>query len=181
LPVLPEGAHVNVAYVSLGANIDPAANLAAAVRRLAETCQIIGVSPVYETAAVGDPSQPNFLNAAVMVQTALPAVQLKETVLDPIERALGRLRTENPNDARTIDLDLVLFNQDVLEIGKRQVPDPDIVRYAHIARPLADIAPGYVHPVTGQTLTEVATTLAGTAGIWRRADIDLHAAARANE
>lgn len=172
---------MNVACVSLGANIDPAANLAAAVRLLAETCQIIAVSPVYETVAVGDPSQPNFLNAAVMVQTSLSAVQLKETVLDPVEQALGRQRTANPNDARTIDLDLVLFNQDVLVFGKRQVPDPEIVRYAHLARPLADIAPGYVHPVIGQTLAEVAATFAGTPGIWRRADIDLYAAACANE
>lgn len=171
---------MNVAYISLGSNIDPANNLVAAVRRLAAACRIIGVSPVYETAAVGDLSQPNFLNAAVLVQTSLAAAQLKESVLDPIEQALGRQRTTNPNDARTIDLDLVLFNQDVQEIGKRRLPDPEIARYAHIARPLADIAPHYVHPVTGQTLAEMAAALAGATGIWRREDIDLSVSVPAN-
>ncbi len=165
---------MNVAYVSLGSNIAPAANLVQAVHRLAQVCQVVAVSPVYETAAVGDPNQPNFLNAALIAQTPLAATQFKATVLDPIELALGRQRTSNPNDARTIDLDLVLFNQDVLFIGKRRVPDPDIARYAHVVRPLADIAPDYVHPLTGQTLAQMAAALASGPGIWRRDDLDLN-------
>lgn len=173
LRVLPEGTAVNVAYVSLGSNIAPAVNLVQAVRRLAQVCQVVAVSPVYETVAVGDPNQPNFLNAALIAQTPLPAAQFKETVLDPIELALGRQRTSNPNDARTIDLDLVLFNQDVLFFGKRRVPDPDIARYAYVVRPLADIAPHYVHPLTGQTLAQMAAALASGPDIWRRDDLDL--------
>lgn len=172
---------MNVAYVSLGSNIDPVTNLLAAVHHLAQVSRILAVSPVYETVAVGDTSQPNFLNAAIALQTPLPADQLKETVLAPIEQALGRRRTDNPNDARTIDLDLVLFNQDVQEIGNRRVPDPDIARYAHLARPLADIAPGYVHPVLGQTLARIAAAFAGAESIWRRADIDLWSAVTPNE
>lgn len=164
---------MNVAYISLGSNIDPARNLVEAVRRLARECRVLAVSPVYETAAVGDPSQPNFLNAAVMVETPLPADQLKNTVLDPIEQALGRQRSANPNDARTIDLDLVLFNQDVLAIGHRRVPDPDIAHYAHLVSPLADIAPDYVLPLTGQTLGTIAAAFADQPGIWRRDDLEL--------
>ncbi len=172
---------MNVAYISLGSNIDPGVHLLEAVRRLGRLCRVVAVSPVYETTAVGDPSQPNFLNAAVIVETHLPAEQLKDKVLDPIEQALGRRRTTNPNDARTIDLDLVLFNQDVLEIGKRQVPDPDIARYAHVVRPLADIAPDYVYPLTGQTLAQMVAAFAGTPGIRRRDDIDLQVGMIVNE
>jgi 2-amino-4-hydroxy-6-hydroxymethyldihydropteridine diphosphokinase len=162
---------MNRVFVSLGSNIDPQRNLPEAVRRLAARCRLVAVSPVYETAPVGKTDQPNFLNAAVQIETELPPADLK-AMLQAIEDELGRVRTEDKNAPRTIDLDISLYNDLVLELGHRQIPDPEILQFPHIARPLADLAPQYRHPATGQTLSEIVDSLSG-AGRLRRKELAL--------
>jgi 2-amino-4-hydroxy-6-hydroxymethyldihydropteridine diphosphokinase len=162
----PAGA--NQAFISLGSNIEAERNLPAAVRRLAARCRLVAASPVYETRPVGTTDQPNFLNAAVLVETDLPAAELKAQVLQAIEQELGRVRTEDKNAPRTIDLDISLFNDRVMMLGDRRIPDPEILEFAHIARPLADLAPGYRHPETGETLEEIALGLSHDGLVHRR-------------
>jgi 2-amino-4-hydroxy-6-hydroxymethyldihydropteridine diphosphokinase len=151
----------NRAYISLGSNIEPERNLPAAVRRLARECRLLAVSPVYETQPVGLTEQPNFLNAAILVETELTAGDLKSRVLQAIERELGRVRIADKNAPRTIDLDISLFNNEVLELGQRRIPDPEIPKFVHIAQPLADLAPEYLHPETGHSLRDIAESLPG--------------------
>jgi len=146
--------------VSLGSNINPEHNLKAAVQRLASRFRLRAVSPVYETTPVGKTDQPDFMNAAALVETDLDAAELKQA-LQAIEQELGRVRTEDKNAPRTIDLDISLFNDQALEVGSRRIPDPDILRHPHIARPLADLAPQLRHPETGQTLQAIAQGLGG--------------------
>jgi dihydroneopterin aldolase/2-amino-4-hydroxy-6-hydroxymethyldihydropteridine diphosphokinase len=162
----------NYVFVSLGSNIDPAHNLVEAVRRLAVHCRLVAVSPVYETQPVGKTDQPNFLNAAALIETDLGAARLKDQELRVIELELGRVRTSDKNAPRTIDLDISLFNDQVLDVEGRHIPDPEILRFAHIARPLADLAPEYRHPETGQTLREIAEALPDC-GLVRRTDLAL--------
>jgi len=162
----------NRAFLSLGSNIEPEHNLREAVHLLREHCTVLAASPVYETAPVGTLDQANFLNAAVWIETRLTAEQLKTTVLASIEAALGRVRTSDKNAPRTIDLDIALFNLAVLDVGARHIPDPDIPKYAHVAVPLADLAPYRIHPETGQTLEEIAAGLPRD-GLRRRDDIVL--------
>lgn len=159
-------------FISLGSNIDPERNLPEAVRRLALRCRLLAVSPVYETEPVGKTDQPNFLNAAVLIETDLSPSELKTGVLEALEWELGRVRTGDKNAPRTIDLDISLFNDKVLEIGHRRIPDPEILQFSHIARPLANLAPDYAHPETGQTLREIAESLP-QAGLARRDEISL--------
>lgn len=163
------------AYLSLGSNLDKERNLPAAVRLLARSGRLLAVSAVYETAPVGNPDDPAFFNAAVALETGLPPAELKEQVLAPIERQLGRQRSADPNAPRTIDIDISLYDDAILDLGKRHIPDPEIVRFAHIALPLADLAPGYRHPETGETLAEIARRVATAAGqlVLRRDDIAL--------
>jgi dihydroneopterin aldolase/2-amino-4-hydroxy-6-hydroxymethyldihydropteridine diphosphokinase len=150
----------NRAFISLGSNIEPERNLPEAVRRLAARCRVLAVSPVYESAPVGaGTEQSSFLNAAVLVETDLSAADLKEKVLRAIEGDMGRVRTEDRYAPRTIDLDISLFNHEVLEVGQRHIPDPEILALPHVARPLADLAPDYRHPETGQSLLEIAWSL----------------------
>lgn len=160
--------------ITLGSNINPEYNMRQAVRRLSLHCRPLAVSPVYETAPVGKTDQPNFLNAAVLIETDLSAAQLKTRVLQVIEQELGRVRTRDKNAPRTIDLDIALFGDRVLDLGQRHVPDPDILRYPHVAIPLADLAPEERHPETGQTLGEIAQEMRAD-DLRLRADITLEA------
>jgi 2-amino-4-hydroxy-6-hydroxymethyldihydropteridine diphosphokinase len=163
---------VNLAYISAGSNIDPERNLPQAVAHVASRCRVLAVSAVYETDPVGKADQPSFLNAAMLVQTDLAAAELKSQVLQAVESELGRIRTQDKNAPRTIDLDVSLFNTDVLQVGQRRIPDPEILLYPHITKPLADLAPHYRHPITGQTLLEIAQSLPQQ-GLLVRSDIVL--------
>jgi 2-amino-4-hydroxy-6-hydroxymethyldihydropteridine diphosphokinase len=147
------------AFISLGSNIEPEQNLAKAVRLLRSKAKVTGVSSVWRTAPQGFSEQPDFLNMAVKITTALSPETLKTDVLDWIERELGRKRDPlNKNAPRTIDLDISLWGDVALEYGSKpwRVPDPDILRYAHVALPLAELAPDFVHPTEGVTLAEIA-------------------------
>lgn len=142
-----------LAAISLGSNIHPVENLKAAVRELAGFGRIVRVSSVWESPAVGFADQPNFLNAAVLLETYLTATELKQTVLGPLEDNLHRVRDpNNVNAPRTIDLDLSIF----LTPSRTSVLDEDILTRNFVAVPLAEILPDYQHPDTGQTLAEIA-------------------------
>jgi 2-amino-4-hydroxy-6-hydroxymethyldihydropteridine diphosphokinase len=163
------------AYLSLGSNLDKEHNLPAAVGLLAAHGRVLAVSSVYETAPIGNPDDPSFFNAAVALETALQPAELKQQVLARIEQQLGRLRSADPNAPRTIDVDISLFDDAILDLGKRHIPDPEIVRFPHIAVPLADLAPDFRHPETGETLAQIADRVTAAAGqpLRRRGDISL--------
>ncbi|MEW5988552.1 MAG: 2-amino-4-hydroxy-6-hydroxymethyldihydropteridine diphosphokinase [Chloroflexota bacterium] len=150
---------MNRVVVALGSNVNKEENLPAAVRLLAQLCHLVAVSSVYETAAAGRPDQPTFFNAAVLVETELDAAHFKAEVLDQVERQLGRERTADKNAPRTIDADLILFNEEVFDLGTRHVPDPDLLQYLHVAVPVAEVAPDLLHPETGESLAHVAGRL----------------------
>jgi 2-amino-4-hydroxy-6-hydroxymethyldihydropteridine diphosphokinase len=163
---------MNRVFVALGSNIHPERNLVEAMQRLASRCTVLSVSPVYESMPVGTTDQPNFLNAAACIETDLGVTAFKREILEVIEQELGRMRTADKNAARTIDLDITLYNDRVLDVGQRHIPDPDLLRYAHVAIPMAHLAPQYRHPETGQTLQQIAEALPD-AGLQRRSDIVL--------
>ncbi len=163
---------MNQVFVALGSNIRSEYNIPEAVRRLSLHCQLVAVSPVYETTPVGSTQQASFLNAAALIETGLTATELKEDVLKVIEQELGRVRTEDKNAPRTIDLDIALFVAHDLETGSSAFHDPDTLQYAHVAVPLADIAPTRRHPATGQTLQEIAHGLS-VSGLVSRPDVVL--------
>ncbi len=147
----------NRAYLGLGSNIQPHENLPAAVRQLGAYGQVAAVSSVWETAPVGYTDQPNFLNAAVLLLTELSAREIRGQAVVQIESQLRRVRDpDNVNGPRTIDIDLLLFNADVMRHGARETPDPEILSRSFLAIPLAEIDPDYIHPQTNQTLREIA-------------------------
>jgi 2-amino-4-hydroxy-6-hydroxymethyldihydropteridine diphosphokinase len=167
-------------FVTLGSNIAPEENIPAALDLLAQEpgLDVRAVSRVYRSHAVGadgsvNPEQADFLNAAALVETDLSIPTLKKDILRRIEAQLDRVRTPDKFAPRTIDLDIVLYGDEVLgliiedfEGGKEIVfPDPDITRFAHVALPIADLDPGFVHPVTGETLAAIADRFRDTPGI----------------
>jgi len=155
----PDDYQKTVIYVLLGSNINPHENLVKAIRHLRQITTVLALSPVYRTAPQGFTDQSDFLNMAVKIHTYRTPIEFKTQVIDHIESKLGRVRDPNNKDApRTIDLDIVLWNTESLEYGDKPwiIPDSDITQYPHVAIPLADLAPDFVHPTQGKTLAEIA-------------------------
>ncbi len=163
---------MTTAYVLLGSNVNAEWNLREAVYLLRGQVTLTGVSAVFESIPVGFREQPCFLNAIVSVETDLSPTRLLKTVLRPVEAALGRVRTRNKYGPRTIDLDIILYGERRLICGGRRIPDPDLVRLAHVAYPMADLAPELRHPETGETMREIAARV-DSGGIRARDDIQI--------
>ena len=163
---------MNAAYLSLGSNIEPERHLRAAVQQLAHYGRVRAVSTVWETLPWGRADQPNFLNAVVLLETPLSAEAIRREAIPAIEAALGRVRTADKNAPRTIDIDLMLYNRERLQLGSRHIPDPEVLARPFVAIPLAEIAPDYCHPETGQTMRAIAASLS-PAGMRPRPDIRL--------
>ena len=159
-------------YIALGANLESERNLRLAIERIGEHCRIDAVSPVYESRPVDGSDQPCYLNAVARAVTALPPRELKEGVLRAIEAELGRVRTGDPFAARRIDLDLILYGDRVQSSGEVRVPAEGITRYAHVAVPLADLAPALRHPERDETMMSIADSVNG-GGLTRRSDVIL--------
>jgi 2-amino-4-hydroxy-6-hydroxymethyldihydropteridine diphosphokinase len=151
---------MEIAYIALGANLpSPAGNprqtLDAAILRLAEVGAILAQSNYYSTEPVGYADQPVFLNAAVALETALEPQPLLELLLE-IERSFGRDRSHGiPNGPRTLDLDLLLYGDRVLDTPSLELPHPRMAQRAFVLVPLAEIAPELLHPQLRRTMKQL--------------------------
>jgi 2-amino-4-hydroxy-6-hydroxymethyldihydropteridine diphosphokinase len=169
-----DASSINRAYLSLGSNVAPEHNLPLAVAMLGRFGRVVAASTVWESPPADGSDQPNYLNAAVLFETTLTALQLREQVITYIENALGRVRSSDKNAPRPIDIDIMLFNHEVLQLGERRIPSPEITERAFVAIPLAEMAPNYVHPLIGATLAEIAARFSlADAGLTPRADVQL--------
>jgi 2-amino-4-hydroxy-6-hydroxymethyldihydropteridine diphosphokinase len=147
------------AFVALGSNIDPDKHIKAAVLALASHVQIVAVSNVYCTDAEERPEQPRYYNCVVEIRTEIRARDLKFRILHPIEDALGRHRTSDKFAPRTIDLDLILYDELAVNAGGLVLPDPDIIRRPFLALPLSELAPDLTLPGTPLRIAAVAAAL----------------------
>ena len=136
--------------LSLGSNVRPAHHLAAAVQALRGQFDVMAVSAAYRTAAVGFQG-PDFLNAGVALRTDRSLAALEDW-LHALEEANGRDRHAPRYVDRTLDLDVVFYGNRCLQVaGKERLPRPERV-HAFVLRPLAEIAPAFVDPVSGHCL-----------------------------
>ena len=139
-------------YLGLGSNIDAEANLALGLRELRQRYGDLDLSPVYRSAAVGFDGD-DFLNMVV----AMEATDSPEDIhaqIEIIHALSGRKRGEEKFSARSLDIDLLLYDDLVVEHPRFRIPRDDVLEYSFVLRPLAEIAPELVHPVTQKTLAE---------------------------
>jgi 2-amino-4-hydroxy-6-hydroxymethyldihydropteridine diphosphokinase len=147
----PVGLSVTRAYVGLGANLgDRAAMLRAALEQLAAEPEIslVAVSAFRETDPVGITEQPRFLNAAAAIETELPARELLDRLL-AVERRLGRTRAGPRFGPRTIDLDLLLYGDEEIDVTGLRVPHPRLHERLFALEPLAELDAKLVVPGRG--------------------------------
>ena len=152
------------AYIALGSNLgDRRSFLAKAVEsiRTLPGVESVGVSPIYETNPVGGPpGQGKFLNCIAAVKTTLDSEALLHA-LHRIEADLGRDRSGETirNEPRTLDLDIVLFGDEVIEDIGLTVPHPRMHQRWFVLKPLCDLAPDAIHPILNKSIKQLLTEL----------------------
>ena len=140
----------HLAYLSLGSNIQPEANLVKAIEQLQNYGKLEKISNAWESESVGAKG-PNYLNACLLLVTPLGQTALKDGALLPLEAALGRHRTADKFAPRTIDIDIVIFD------GKSC--DDKYWEQAFVVVPLAEIYPEFQNPLTQEAITKTAMRL----------------------
>jgi 2-amino-4-hydroxy-6-hydroxymethyldihydropteridine diphosphokinase len=148
----------NLAYLSVGSNVgDRESHLRNAIARLEPCGTIVAASSFYETEPVEFAKQAWFLNCAIAMETEQTPTQLMAAAFN-IEREMGRHRTEQKGP-RTIDIDILLFGETVLNSPGLTIPHPAMHRRRFVLEPLAEIAPEARHPVLQKTIRELRDAL----------------------
>lgn len=145
-------------YLSLGSNLgDRENNLREAIERIGQIGRVGAVSSLYETEPVEFTEQPEFLNCAAELDTSLTPGQLMKKLLE-VEGAMGRQRLQKKGP-RIIDIDILLFGDEVVDGPALRIPHPAIQERRFVLEPLAEIAPGLIHPVLKKTIRELLAEL----------------------
>lgn len=138
-----------IVYLGLGSNIDPTKNITRALSELKSMFNIIDISSIWESAPVGSKG-PEFLNGIVAISTNASYDELKK-ILRQIEHTLGRIRSSNKNAPRTIDIDILIYNGEILDF--------DIWTHPYLAIPMAEVFPILVNPLTGEKIKIISERL----------------------
>jgi len=149
-------------YLGLGSNISAEDNLSRAIRRLRQRYGELEASAVYRSKALGFEGD-DFLNLVVRLRSEDSVEQICEEI-ERLHNLAGRVRGSDKWAPRPLDIDLLLYNDLILDEPPVRVPRCDILDYSFVLRPLAEIAPNLVHPVTGKTML----------AHWQEFDVDSH-------
>jgi len=140
-------------YVSIGSNIEPNRHIRAGLADMRQRFGTLTLSSVYESEAVGFEGD-NFYNLVAAFETGEDVHSLANILRD-IEKNNGRKRTEKRFSARTLDLDILLYDDLILKDKHMEVPRDEILKYAFVLLPLSEMAPDIKHPVTGQSYADL--------------------------
>lgn len=149
-------------YVSLGSNIDAEKNLRIAVDELRRRFGTVSLSATYRNAAVGFEGG-DFLNLVAAFESAQSPLEIQQQI-ERIHELTGRQRGDNKFSARPLDIDLLLYGNEVIDEPPLQIPRSDVLEYAFVLGPLAELAPGLIHPNTDRPISEH----------WQEYDVESH-------
>jgi len=152
------------AYLCLGSNLGRREeNLCQALRLLGKTIKLEKISSVYETEPVGYKEQPLFLNLACRITTDLTPEELL-CLAKEIESSMGRVPSF-PNAPRIIDIDILFYDDKVIETPNLTIPHPRLEQRAFVLKPLEEIAPHLVHPKLGKNIAQLGKAVKGKGGV----------------
>lgn len=152
-------------YLCLGSNLgEREENLCQALKLLSLKVNIDEVSSIYETEPVGYKEQPLFLNLACRITTNLPPDKLLHLAKE-IETRMGRVPSEQINSPRLIDIDILFYNNKIMETENLTIPHPRLKDRAFVLIPLNEIAPGLAHPKLGKSIAQLANDVKGQKGV----------------
>jgi len=163
----------HLVYVGIGSNIEQEKYIRLAVQYLRESfgeqCHLL-LSPVYKTQAIGFEGD-DFYNLVASFSTKLSAFDV-EKKLKEIEHHNGRRRNQDKFSARTLDIDLLLYDQEIINSNGISIPRDEIEKYAFVLSPLADLTPDLIHPLTKKSIAEMWQELSksGNAGTLEKID-----------
>jgi len=144
---------MSVAYLGIGSNTDAERNVRSAVAALRDRFSQVVLSPIYLSRAVGFAGD-DFINLVAQVETDLPPLALRD-YLRELEDRHGRRRDLPKFSDRTLDIDILIYDDLVLDTPDLQLPRPEIRKFAHVLKPLVDLAPELRYPGRGETLAEL--------------------------
>ena len=144
---------MSTAFLSLGSNTNAEFHICAALRALNATFSGCRLSPVYRSRAVGFEGE-DFINLVAAIETHLSPIELRQYLRD-MEDRYGRDRTTPKFSDRTLDIDILMYGDLVLESPELKLPRPEILKFAHVLKPLADLVPNHLHPVEGKTMMKL--------------------------
>jgi dihydroneopterin aldolase/2-amino-4-hydroxy-6-hydroxymethyldihydropteridine diphosphokinase len=142
-------------FIGVGSNVDPEQKIKGALKLLRERASLVAISSFYRTEPLRGPGSP-YYNGVVEIETPLPPLEIKNTLLRSIEDTLGRVRSADKHGPRTIDLDLILYGDTVFDGDGLKLPSPEILERAFVAVPLAELAGELALPGTALKLADVA-------------------------
>jgi 2-amino-4-hydroxy-6-hydroxymethyldihydropteridine diphosphokinase len=155
---------MNIAYISAGSNLgDRKANLDFGAQSLARGGIVHKISSYYETEPVGYSDQPWFLNQVLELETAQTPHELLLLCLE-IELERGRVRSF-PNAPRTLDLDILLFDNQIIDEKDLIIPHPRLIERKFVLEPFVQIAPNVRHPISGKTMLELLIACPDPSGV----------------
>ncbi len=147
------------AWLGLGSNINAHGNIRTAIEKLRKDFAQVHLSPVYISAAVGFEGA-DFINLVARVETLLGPLQLR-TYLRRLEDSYGRRRDVPKYSDRTLDIDILLYDDLVLRSPLLDIPRAEILKFSHVLKPLADLDPGLIHPTENRCMAELWESMSG--------------------
>lgn len=140
-------------FFGIGSNVDAEHNVRSAITALAQSFDTMRLSPVYRSRAVGFDGD-DFINLVAVVETDMPVLELRDFLRD-LEDRHGRMRGVPKYSDRTLDIDILLYGELVADSAGLQLPRPEILRFAHVLKPLADLAPDLPYPGDGRSMARI--------------------------